>query len=575
VVNDSPNILLKHMRARLTVAFAVALLVATTCSVNAQLQDMFTNRVTITGSAAHISGNNSLASVEPGEPLHAGKTGGHSLWISWVAPTNGIAKFTTLASGFDTLLAVYSSTNNNPSSFDELTPFAGADDSDGLQLESEVEFGALAGHRYEIVVDGYFGAVGALELGLNFDPTSFVPPVILSVPPNQAVQLGVPVTLTINVTNVGTAKFKWMFNGVENGVIDTNFTITSMSAANVGRYSVKVAMNGGNSYVSMPFELQINTEGIITALAQGKILDAPSTPLIGSAGFGGNFVVRPRTPTGVVRGYTGSQIFNTTYAVVDPTEPAHCGVSGGSSYWLIYQPPANGTITLDTVGSAYDTVVQAYTYNGALNSYADLVPISCDDNSAGNGAGRVSFPAVKTRQYVVAVEGVAGASGLGYLNYNLNTNQVPQAPTLLAAVTATAVQPGTPVSLTPNLSGCPPLIFVWKKNNATIATTSSVHFPSVATSDAGSYSFTVTNDLGTLSATMPLRVVIPPALSWVIGSGLKLSIPTLTNQSYFIEEATNIAGPWQMWSTNFVGDGQTLQLDMAGGAMHFYRVGVQ
>ncbi|MDB6059362.1 MAG: conserved repeat domain protein [Verrucomicrobiales bacterium] len=492
-----------------------------------------------------------------------------------MAPANGIAKFTTLGSGFDTLLAVYSSTNNNPVSFDELTPFAGSDDSDGLQLESEVEFGALAGHRYEIAIDGYFGAVGGLELGLNFDSTSFVPPVILSVPPNQAVQLGVPVTLSINVTNIGSAKLKWMFNGVENGVIDTNFTIASMSAANVGRYSVKVAMNGGNSYTSMPFELQVNTEGITTALAQGKILDAPSTPLIGSADAGGNFVIRPRTPTGVVRGYTGSQIFNSTYAVIDPTEPAHCGVSGGSSYWLIYQPPANGTITLDTVGSAYDTVVQAYAYNGAINSYADLIPISCDNNSAGNGAGRISFPAVKTRQYVVAVEGVAGANGLGYLNYSLNTNQIPQAPSLLAPVASTVVQPGTPVSLTPSISGCPPLIFVWKKNNATIATTSSVNFPSVTTTDAGSYSFVVTNDLGTLSAAMPLRVVIPPALSWTVGAGLTLNIPTLTNQLYSIEEATNITGPWQAWSNNFVGDGQTLQLDISGSGMHFYRIAVQ
>src|SRR5690349_18563819 len=58
-------------------------------------QDIFTNRQTITTLQGSLSGNNTTATIEPGEPLHARKTGGHSLWISWIAPTNGVAKFET------------------------------------------------------------------------------------------------------------------------------------------------------------------------------------------------------------------------------------------------------------------------------------------------------------------------------------------------------------------------------------------------------------------------------------------------------------------------------------------------
>ena len=38
------------------------------------------------------------------------------------------------------------------------------------------------------------------------------------------------------------------------------------------------------------------------------------------------------------RGYNGSQIFNTTYAVVDTNEPPHCGISNGPSA-VCYLPP--------------------------------------------------------------------------------------------------------------------------------------------------------------------------------------------------------------------------------------------
>src|SRR5437870_3727099 len=70
-------------------------------------QDIFTNRETIITVQGSLTGNNTTATVETGEPLHGGKTGGHSLWVSWVAPTNGVATFETDGSGFDTLLGVY------------------------------------------------------------------------------------------------------------------------------------------------------------------------------------------------------------------------------------------------------------------------------------------------------------------------------------------------------------------------------------------------------------------------------------------------------------------------------------
>ena len=565
-------------------AFALAWFAIAPALRAAVFQDYFTNREILTASSGQIEGNNTNATVEVGEPKHGGKTGGHSLWISWIAPTNGVAKFETGGSTFDTLLSIYRFASTNDTTFDKLIPVGTADDSEGFEHESELEFGVQTGQRYEIAVDGYFGATGPLELNWDFKTTAVAPPVLISTPPDRAVRPGDPVTLTVVLSNVVSAQYKWYFNGNEIDVTSTNLIISSFQVTNVGRYKMRIEVSG-ESYFVAPTEVQINTDGATNTLAQGKILDAPGSPLLGGDG-GSSFAPRFSTTggsrgplTGVVRGYNGSQIFNTTYAVVDTNEPPHCGISNGPSYWLIYQPPTNGTITLDTIGSSYDTVIEAYTYNGALTGYQDLISIACDNNSVGsNGAARVQFPVVKSRQYVVAVEGVNGATGAAWLNYSLNTNQLPAPPTLLSQPTTIVAFPGTNVTLAPSVAGAPPLRFSWKKNTTPMSgvTTPALFFSSVTATDSADYIVTVTNDLGTLNATLPLHVVIPPQCSLkIVSNYLQLTFGTVSGLRYSVEEAVEITGPWQPWPDFYIGDGQPVALNLPGGGTKFYRVLVQ
>ena len=56
------------------------------------------------------TGFNVLATKEAGEPEHAGKAGGSSVWWSWTAPNSGSVTVSTMGSDFDTLLAVYTGT---------------------------------------------------------------------------------------------------------------------------------------------------------------------------------------------------------------------------------------------------------------------------------------------------------------------------------------------------------------------------------------------------------------------------------------------------------------------------------
>jgi len=54
-----------------------------------------------------------------------------------------------------------------------------------------------------------------------------------------------------------------------------------------------------------------------------------------------------------------------------------------------------------------------------------------------------------------------------------------------------------------------------------------------------------------------------------------LSIPTVPGFLYTVEEASEVTGPWQPWPTNYLGDGQSLLLNVSGSGKKFFRFQVQ
>lgn len=541
------------------------------------LQDIFTNRVTFTTDKGDLVANNSAATIEPGEPLHGGKRGGHSLWISWVAPTNCVVKFKTEGSRFDTLLAAYRFRDPGDTTFDQLQLVSSADDSEGFERESKIEFGATAGHRYEIAVDGYFGATGNLELQWEIEEIDVAPPVILHIPADLAANLGDPVELTVTLTNLGSAELRWFFNGDGLSEFTTNLLIASLQPANVGRYQLRVTVDGQRFEVP-PTDVQINTDGAVSALARDKLFDATGSALL-PGGEGGGF--QPAS-SGVTRGYNGTQIFNTTYTTPDPDEPQHCGLNGGATYWYAYQPPANGTLMLDTIGSSYDAFLAVYTYDPPFTSYADLIPIACDNDSAGtNGAARLEFAAPRNRQFLVVVDGINGARGIVHLNYRLDTNRPPVAPTLMQVPAPRTVATGTNVCLQPEIMGSSPLRFSWRKgiNLLADATNSALQLTNVAPANSGDYFVTVSSHVGSpLNVLLPLRVVLPPQLQAYSEPGAppQFSFPTVTGQRYFVEQTEALDQPWQLLTNNFLGNGSVMVItNDSGGGTRFYRLRVE
>lgn len=122
--------------------------------------DLLANAAVLTGTNASGTASNYFASKEPGEPKHAGGTGGRSLWWKWEAPGNGVVTIDTFdsvselpdgVSLLNTLLAVYTGTN-----MAGLLPVASNDDNLLYAPNSSVTFTAAVGRVYYIAVDtGY------------------------------------------------------------------------------------------------------------------------------------------------------------------------------------------------------------------------------------------------------------------------------------------------------------------------------------------------------------------------------------------------------------------------------------
>jgi hypothetical protein len=128
---------------------------------NTAANDMFANAQSISGTNGAASGNTTYATKESGEPNHAGNAGGASIWYRWTAPADGTATIDTSGSSFDTLLGIYTGGAVNA-----LTTVASNDDAPGVKT-SKVSFPAVGGTTYQIAVDGYNGAKGAVTLNWN------------------------------------------------------------------------------------------------------------------------------------------------------------------------------------------------------------------------------------------------------------------------------------------------------------------------------------------------------------------------------------------------------------------------
>ena len=120
----------------------------------------------------------------------------------------------------------------------------------------------------------------------------------------------------------------------------------------------------------------------------------------------------------VVAGCSGTVIGSNVAGNKETGEPSHSpdGDAGGGSVWYHWQAPSSGSVTINTQGSTYDTLLAVYTGN----SVSGLTSIGKnDDVDLGNILhSQVVFNATAGTVYKIAVDGWGGETGSVTLNWS-------------------------------------------------------------------------------------------------------------------------------------------------------------
>ncbi len=329
--------------------------------------DNFADAQVITGNAGTLTGSNVGASKEPGEPNHAGNSGGASVWYAWTAPASGTWRFDTSGSSFNTLLAIYTG-----ASVDALSVVASNANFNGSDT-SEVIFDAVGGTPYQIAIDGYNGAVG--NLVLNWAATAGLP-IITGFAPASG---GPGSPITINGTGFTGVNIVY-FDGVS-AVFTPNSAaqIIGVVPPNASTGPISVTTPNGTSQTTSNFVVAINPP-LNDNFSNGTVIAGPIVTVTGSN-------------AGATR---------------EPGEPEIAGNPGGSSVWWTWTAPSNGTYTVTTRDSAFATLLGVYT--GA--SVSALTTIADNEEGPNTGtASLVTFTATAGVVYQIAVDGFNGATG--------------------------------------------------------------------------------------------------------------------------------------------------------------------
>ncbi|MCB0955164.1 MAG: S8 family peptidase [Ilumatobacter sp.] len=116
-----------------------------------------------------VAGTTAGATLEPGEPAHAGRAGSASVWYLTTSVVAGTLQLSTQGSDFDTTLAVYTRSGG------ALVSVAANDQAGGTNPWSLVSLAVTAGTPYWIAVDGPAPARGNVVLTPSFTPAVAAP----------------------------------------------------------------------------------------------------------------------------------------------------------------------------------------------------------------------------------------------------------------------------------------------------------------------------------------------------------------------------------------------------------------
>ncbi len=140
----------------------------------------------------------------------------------------------------------------------------------------------------------------------------------------------------------------------------------------------------------------------------------------------------------------------------EPAIPPNTPSTTGRSVWWNWTAPTDGVVTVDTIGSSFDTVLAVYT-GSTLDT---LTTVQTNENGGANRTSLLSFQASTGTTYQIAVDGVNGLTGNIALNLTLSNTF---APSLIMQPANIALTAGGNASLSASFLAYPPPTYQWQR----------------------------------------------------------------------------------------------------------------
>ena len=340
---------------------------------------------------------------------------------------------------------------------------------------------------------------------------------------NQTVILGDPATFDITATGSHPLHYFWQRNGAFiPDATNSSYTLNNAQLADSGSKFSCLVTNAYGSATSSNATLKV-LDTVANDLCSGAILitNASSTNLqstLKASAFG------------------------------DPVPD--CVDGFGHGVWYQFTAPVGGLLVVDTFGSDFDTGLAIYT--GACGS---LTEVACNDDTGGV-TSQVTLPTIAGMTYHILAGGYSSDAG----NLVLHLNHLTP-PAFAVQPMSQSVVVGSNASFSALVTGALPMSFQWSFNSTPLvddgrisgSTTANLIVSNITTADAGSYTLTATNFLGTADSTAAvLTVLVPPSITTQpLGRSVPPGLPTT-----FDAAASGNPTPsyqWQLNGTNIPG----------------------
>src|SRR5262249_34548801 len=141
-------------------------------------------------------------------------------------------------------------------------------------------------------------------------------------------------------------------------------------------------------------------------------------------------------------------------------EPDHAGNLGGHSLWWTWTAPAQGIVTLDTIGSSFATLLAVYT--GV--SVSNLTVVATNTGSGGDHTSLLEFQTAAGATYQIAVDGLLDGTNAAVGSIILTLVEDYGPPQFVVQPQALTVAAGASVLLSASVKGSQPATYQWRKD---------------------------------------------------------------------------------------------------------------